>query len=483
MSFKIFTLQLFGGLKSIETIEKKRTALLDDYIECNKIEKSEELKRYLELEKEVNSDEFRKKKTDIEKLRFKGSKEHKQLLELKKLEKKKTLKKYLAVAESADLKRFDEIDSSEKSAEFFALDKYVNDGNYARDKKSENKEEAENKYNRFKQLQSDTDIKFYLKFKKSALYKNYIQVLGSADLKKLYELRKITSSGEFKTRRAYLEDKKRWEKTEESAREKEFLDMKNQAHFINYFKNKSNKEFDFFKEWQIVFADDFKNKSLDNEKWSTKGFVAEKILGDNYGISGDNHFFTDGHNISINGKMSIQVKKEKTQGKLWQMPAGFIPAEMDYSSGLISSWNSFWMEDGILEAKIKFNPAQQVVSSFYLSGEKDLPRVNLLEMGAKNRLGVLNVNGTGKADVHGLDISNLKKDKWYIFTIVKDGQNYTWKINDKEVLTINSPALKEKLHVNASSIVVKDVPGQSLPVGFDIQWVRCYQKNSVIGAN
>ena len=165
------------------------------------------------------------------------------------------------------------------------------------------------------------------------------------------------------------------------------------------------------------------------------------------------------------------------------MPAGFIPVEMDYSSGLISSWRSFWMEDGILEAKIKFNPTREVVSSFYLAGENEIPRVNLIEMGAKNRLGVLNVNGSGKADVNGIDISNLKKDKWYIFTVIKDGKNYTWKINDKEVLNIESSVLKEKLHVNASSIVVNDVPSSRLPVGFDIKWVRCYQKNNKAASN
>jgi hypothetical protein len=207
------------------------------------------------------------------------------------------------------------------------------------------------------------------------------------------------------------------------------------------------------------------------------------MLGDNYSITGDNHFFTNGQNIHLNGAMSIQVKKEKTQGKIWQMPAGFIPAQLDYSSGLISSWKSFWMEDGILEAKIKFNPSKNIVSSFYLAGENDVPRVNLLEMGAKNRLGILNVNGTGKADVEGMDISNLKKGKWYIFSIEKQGQNYKWKINDAEILNVQSSALHNKLHVNASSIVVDDIPAGQLPAGFEIKWVRCYRKKQVAEAS
>jgi hypothetical protein len=326
-------------------------------------------------------------------------------------------------------------------------------------------------------LAADSDIKFFFRFEKSSLYKNYLNVVDSADLKRLNELEPVVNSEEFKNRKIYLEDKKKWEKSEEFARQQEFLKMKKQTHLIKYFKNKGTDVFKFYDDWKVAFEDHFKTVNLDPEKWSTKSIVAEKLLGDNYALKGDNHIFTDGHNISINGSMSIKVKKEKTQGKVWQMPAGFIPVEMDYSSGMISSWKSFWMEDGILEAKIKFNPSKEVVSSFYLAGEKELPRINLLEMGAKNRLGVLKVNGSGKADVNGMDISNLKKGKWYIFSVVKNGNNYTWKINEKEVLSVQSSELNEKLHVNASSIVVNDVPASQLPVGFDIEWVKCYRKN------
>jgi hypothetical protein len=381
------------------------------------------------------------------------------------------------VVKSTDLERFKKLLTSEKLAEYNLLLKYVKEGQYAVDKKDKENSEAPKKYARYKQLVADSDIKFFFRFEKSSLYKNYLNVVDSADLKRLNELEPIVNSEEFKKRKLYLEDKKKWEKSAEFARQQEFLKMKKQPHFVKYFKNKGTDVFQFFDDWNVAFEDDFKKVSIDSGKWSTKTAIAEKLLGDNYALKGDNHVFTDGNNISLNGNMSIKVKKEKTPGKVWQMPAGFIPVEMDYSSGLISSWKSFWMEDGILEAKIKFNPSKEVVSSFYLAGEKDLPRINLLEMGAKNRLGVLNVNGSGKADVNGMDISNLKKGKWYIFSVVKNGNSYTWKINEKEVLSVQSSEFNDKLHVNASSIVVNDVPASKLPVAFDIEWVKCYRKN------
>ena len=608
MSFKIFSLQLFGKLKPIETIEKQRKLLLDDYNEFLRVENSEELQKYLSLEKEINSEEFKRKKTETEALQFNGSKEYNQLKEFLALQKKKTIKNYFKIAKSSDLEKHIKLKSSEKLAEYNKLLEYVKEGQFDKDKKEilaqvfkgsveerhwidykkldksagikiykelhhsdvlkkheiftkseklksfvelgnipdkdkqklnelkrlkndaeiktyfkfENSKklklyretadsqqlikynelksfvesddykkreaflkdkkkfensEANKKYIRYKQLAADSDIKFFLKFEKSSLYKNYLDVTDSFDLKRYFELEATTTSEEFKERKNYLEDKKKWEKTEEFARQKEFLEMKKLPHIVKYFKNKGTSVFNFFNEWTVVFEDDFNKSALDAEKWATKGYVAEKLLGDNYALAGDNHIFTNGNNIKINGHLSVEVRKEKASGKVWQMPAGFVPAELDYTSGIISSWKSFWMEDGIIEAKVKFNPAEQVVSSFYLAGEKETPRLNVLEMGAKNRVGVLNLNAAGKANVNGMDISNLKKGKWYIFSVIKQGQNYTWKINESEIFALQSSELKDKLHVNASSIVVNDVPGSILPVGFEIDWVKCYRKN------
>ena len=606
MSFKIFSLQLLGKLKPVETIEKQRKILQDDFVEFQKVDSSDELGKYLALEKEINSEDFKKKKTEIEALQFKDSKEFNQLKEFTGLKKKRTIKNYFKIANSADLEKFKKLKPSEKLAEYYKLLEYVKEGQFVKDKKEitdqvfkgsveekhwidfkkldkstgikvykelhqsdllkkheifsnseklknfvqlrnspekdkqkliewkrlkrdgeikayfnfekskklrlyretadsqnlktynelktfvesdnfkkrevflkDNKKfensEANKKYNRFKQLSSDSDIRFFLGFEESSLYKNYLDVAESFDLKRYAELEEITSSKEFKEQKTYLEDKKKWEKTAEFARQQEFLQMKKLPHLVKYFKNKGTTVFNFFKEWEVAFEDDFLKPQLDTEKWATKGFLAEKLLGDNYSLAGDNHVFTNGKNLKINGKLIIEVRKEKAAGKVWQMPAGFVPVELDYTSGIISSWKSFWMEDGIFEAKIKFEPISQIVSSFYLAGEKNMPRVNLLEMGNKNRLGILSLN-SGKANVAGMDISNLKRGKWYIFTVEKQGSNFTWKINGSEIITLQSSDMNQKLHINASGIVVNDVPGSQLPAGFEIGWVKCYRK-------
>ncbi len=607
MSFKIFSLQLLGKIKSVETIENQRKKLLDDYLEFQKTESSEELKAFLALQEWVNSDEFKKKKAEIEGLKYKGSSEFNQEKELAGLKKSPKIKKYFKIAGSADLKRYEELKDSDKLNEYYQLLEYIKEGQFEKekreikaqvfkgsveekhwkdfkkldksaaikaynqlngsavltkheafakseklkafldlrnapdkdkqkqkecrllkrdpeikayfkfeknrklklyretvgsrdlkrynelktyvesdeykkreaflkDKKKFEKSETYKKQQRFKELAADADVKFVLKFEKSSLYKNYLDVKDSFDLKRYFELTEITKSKEFLERKAYLEDKKRWEKTEEFARYQEYLKLKEKPEFVKYFKYKGSTDFDFLKNWEVAFEDDFTAPELDTEKWSNIGFVAEKLLGDNYSMPGDLHTFANGKNIKTGGKLSISVKKEKATGKVWQMPAGFVPVDFEYTSDMISSGKSFWLEDGIFEAKIKFNPVKQVVSAFYLAGESNTPRINLLEMGTKNHLGISTLGTNGKVNSTGLDISNLKPDNWYIFSIEKKGSALTWKINETEVLSLNNSSLNFPLHLNASSIVVYEIENSKLPVNFEVDWVKCYRK-------
>jgi hypothetical protein len=565
MSFKIFSLQLLGKIKPVETIEARRKQLFDDFVEFQQVERSDELKKYLELESEVNSAGFKKKKEEIESLKFKGSRECNLLKEFSGLQKKNSLKDFFKIEGSADLQRYTKLKTAEKFTEFFGLKKYVTEGAFAKEKKEilaqifkgsteekqwkeflklENsnkikawvelqnpirlkeeegkkhskklrlfkdgqnsqslkryielkalvnsdafkkrsdflkdktkfeKSETSKKYQKFKQLESDNDIIFFIAFEKSKLYKNYLAVKDSAELKRYRELNETTASTEFLERKRYLEDPKKWEKTDEYKRQQQWLEMKKLPHLIKYFKNKGTSVFDFHRNWEIAFADDFSASKIDTEKWRFTSYVANKMLGDNYSLTGDLHFFTKGNNVKTGKNLTIEVRKEKAAGRVWKTTAGFVPAELEYTSGLVSTWNSFDMEDGIFEAKIKFEPVHSVVSSFYLAGNQDLPRVNLLEMGIKNRVGVLTLNYS-KANVDGLDIANLKTGQWYIFSIEKLGSNIAWKINETEVFASQYQGVKGKLHVSASSLVVEEIPASQLPVPFEIEWVKCWRK-------
>lgn len=611
MSFKIFKLQLTGKIKPVEKIEQHRSLLINDYQEFQEVEKSDELSLFLELEKRVNSEQFKKEKGEIAALHFKGSKEFHLLEEFEKLKKARHIKKYFAAADSAEQNRFERIKASEKLKGYDSLLDYMEKGQFQKEKKEiesqvfsgsveekhwtefnrlkklpgikaftelaksdvlkkhkdfgateklkkflelknspeldkvkkkefsaikrdseirswfrfekskklrlyretagshdlkrynelksyvEGKEfterqaflkdrkkfeksESYRKQQEFKKLAADEDIRFYLKYEKSAIHKNYLDVKDSFDLKRYRELQELATSNEFLERKAYLEDKQKWEKTEAFAQEQKYLEMKKNPRLIKYFKYKNTSDFDFLKNWEVVFEDDFSAPVLNAGKWTTSSYWADKLLGGNYSLPGDLHWFTPGKNCKTGGKLSIEVKKEKAEGKIWKMPGGFVPAEFDYTSGLVSTGRSFWNEDGIFEAKIKFSPEKEVVSSVYLQGEKNMPVVHLLEMGTKNRIGISNQDGNGKLIMEGLDISNLSKDKFYIFSVERSGKTFTWRINETEVLKLERTDTERSLHINASTLVVYEIPGLILPkarpVKFEIDWIKCYRK-------
>jgi hypothetical protein len=607
MSFKVFMLQLSGKLNPVKKIEVQREMLYNHYLEYLRVDDSEELSEFLELEKCIHSIDFKKRKAEIQELQFKGSKEYNQLKEFEKLKNFKPIKNYFKIKDSEDFNRYLALKDSEKIEEYRSLLDFMEGGeykkvkeeiklqtykgsseekrlaefnkmkrmpgirtyfelhgsdvllwhnafyqspklkqffdlnnlpdkdkvkkrelkilkgdseirtylrfehskklklyhetvdsyqlkrfdelkqivesenfkkhvNYLQDKKKFEKTEAYRKGTRLKELTASEDVKFFLKFEKSALLRNYYDVKDSMELKRYMELKEIVNSESFHQRREYLEDHRKWEKTEEYAKECRFLELKQMPHLVNYFKYKGTNAFDFFNTWDLSFEETFSAGHLDQGKWSTLPFWSEKLLGRNYSLPGDLHNFTDGENIKTGGKLVIEIRKEKRKGMLWQMPAGFVPAEFDYSSGLISSAKSFWQEDGIFEAKIKFHPVKEVVSTFILLGENQLPRIHLLEMGAKNRIGIATDTGKGSPGIEGLDISNLKKDKWYIFTLEKAGDKITWKINDTVVLVLNHRKIFSPLHMNLLSIVVNPVPGSKLPVRFETDWIRCYKR-------
>ncbi len=474
MSFKIFSLQLTGKIKPVAKIEQQREILQKDYQEFLQVEVSDELKEYLKLESFVNSGDFKKIKAEITALQLKGSKEQKQLLEFEKLKKSKHIKNYFKVVDSSELKRFEKMKDSDVLKELGTLKKYIKEGQYQNEKKGEKKEEAKAKYAKYKSLSGNADIKFFFRFQKSSLLKNYLDVKVSHDLERYNELKQLTGSKEFLERKAYLEDKQKWEKTEEFKKQKKYEEVKRLPHIEKYFKYKNSNAFDFLKQWKIVFEDKF--SSLDKEKWITVQPVADNLLGENYAMPGDLHIFTAGKNVKTDGKLTVEVRKEKVRGKVWNMPSGFVPVDFEYTSGLVSTAQGFSLEDGILEAKIKFNPVKEVVSTLALSGEKQSPRVNVLEMGTKNRLGVSTLNNAGKVEVEGLDIKNLKSGVSYIFSLEKSGKTLVWKINETEVLRLEKSEFRFPLHLEISSIPVYEIQGHNLPVKFEIDWIKCYRK-------
>ena len=473
MSFKLFIASTFGLIKSTAKLETAHEALHADYQMFCEFEKSAELKEYNELDKLVKSPTFLQSKKEIQHLVFKGSKEAAELAEFRKLSKNSRLQKFYTTLNSDELKRFDRISGSEIMKKYKELKTGVEKHSLAALKNMDKNSKEYVLYTEFEKLKDSDDLVFFREFRKSAAYKNYELMLNSAEHKRHEELTKITDSDKFKARVAYLEDTHKWEKTEEHAKEVRYAELKKMPQLVNYLKYNSSNAFDFFRNWELVFEDRFKSGKLDSTNWMTQTHAASQTIGRNFSQPGDLQAFTEGRNVSVElNTLKIEVRKEKTHGMQWKVPFGFMEQEFDYSSGVVSTAGTEWWKHGILEAKVKYAPSNHLVDAIYLLGEQNSPQINLVEMGVKNRVGLLTKsNDTIQAECES--ISGLKVGEFYIFRLEWNAHSLVWKINDREILSVTNHVPAVKMHLNAASIVVSEPT--DLPHRFEIDWVRFYQ--------
>ncbi len=530
-------LKEFENLKASKTIRNYfKVAGSSDLIRFQKTKDSEKLKEYFELKDYVECGGFQRDKQDIESNRFAGSVEERHLNELAKLKKNKALKDYHSLKGSPILERHQKFFGSAKMHRFLELtnipakekeiqkefkklkndpeikayfrlensmqlknfsevngshipDRYqelVNETStqefqkrifWLKDKKKLEKSVAWKKYLRYKSLSADPDIRFFLKYEKSALYLNYLDTHDSFALQRYNELLEITISAEFLKQKAWLEDKRKWEKSAGYTKHQRYLELKTDTQILHYFKYVNSSDFDFLKEWEMSFTDVFDTKNIDAAKWIPNSLWADRLLGDNFSQPGDFQAYTGGKNSSIAyGKLIIQVRKEKFRSRFWQPMTGFMANDYRYTSDTLSTIKSFWQEGGIFEAKILFSPVKEVVSTCFLQGVNNSPVLTLLEMGTVCRMGILSRQEGGKPKFDGIELNYLKKNKFYIFGLEWEGNRLVWKINGTVVHESYKPSIEGKAHLNLASLVIGEISGSHLPVNFEIDWIKCYQK-------
>jgi hypothetical protein len=427
-------------------------------------QESDLLKRFSELKNAPEKDKAARKE-------YKKLKSDPAVRAWFKFENSNELKYYHEMAGSHTLSRFEEL------AKMTETEIFKQRVIFLKDKKKLEKSEAWKKFVKFRELASNDDIRFFQKFGKSSLYKNYLDTKDAYQLKRYHELKELTASADFQKRKAYLEDAKKWEKTEEFATQQRFLQLKKHPQIELYFKYCNSQIFDFLKFWEITFEDDFNGKSMDAGKWTPVSYWADRLVGENFSQAADLQSYTGGKNCHVDKSMlSIQVKKEKAAGKRWVPGQGFVPDTFDYTSDSVSTIKSFWQKEGIFEAKIRFNPVKQVVQSLHLLGEAVSPQITLVEAGPASRSGILSFQNGKKPEFSGIDLKNLRKDKFYIFTLEWENSHFTWKINEQVIFETRDSRLKDQLHMNLTSLVVNTIDPSKLPVSFETDWIRCYRK-------
>jgi hypothetical protein len=460
-----------GLIPSAKKIDAEWAELLKMQDELNALENSKEVKRCAELNAIVTSYDFQIQKKDIQNQSYSGSPECQLINELDQLGKSKSIREYFKLLKSDQLPRFQKAQNNRELSRYNELKKKIDSGEIPRDRKNTD-------YKEYKQLSKNNEIRFFNKFRDSFSYTNYINTKSSFELERFEELKKITSEPEFIKKVAWLKNKNRYAETDLFKQEEELKSLENSQSMKKYRKLKAAPQLDFFKEWSVVFEDNFGKNVLDKSKWLPENYWGHKTMGKSFSQANEAQGYNGEKNISVESNtLSILVKRERLKGRSWNVETGLIPKEFEYSSGIINSAESFRFSEGIVEAKVKFLAEDSLTNAFSLTGSKPVPQIDIFRSGKKCvGLGYTEMSAGGAVrkykQIHGLDFNN-----YHVFSLEKKDHTLVWKINGVQVHQEFYRGPEESLFLNFISSLHEPVKSHVIPHRFQIDWVRCYAKN------
>ncbi|RPH30623.1 MAG: glycosyl hydrolase family protein [Bacteroidales bacterium] len=483
IKLKLLVIRLTGRFPKTEALEAKDKALQNEFDEFNNFEDSADYKKFQELKAWLETKEHEKVKQELKALTFKSSSEFQTEKEYQAICKNKALINYLQLAETSTPKDFVEIEKTGLPQKFAELETYIKSPEYKKERKRFAKENAEEyqKEIQYIELKQNEKVKIYFKLKKSKALQNYFQINDSEQLAKHSELKAKVESKEFTERKAYLLSTDKFEKTEQYQKLQEYNKLNQSEKIKWYFKVKKSDKFKEIKKWELTFCENFESKKLDQQRWLTKLFWGEALLNSSYSLASDSHWYTDGNNISIDkGILKITTRKEKANGLSWDSKFGFVPKDFDYTSGIISTGNSFRQQHGRFEAKIKMNTLAGIYHAFWLVGDKMLPEIDIFRKKGEGSSSLQGAffweNGEKGKPKKSIDsVNGLSLDsEFYILGVDWNEQKITWKINGIpfKVETNNLP--KGAVYIVFSSGINGKIDESKLPATFEVDWVKCW---------
>ena len=165
---------------------------------------------------------------ELKNARYKDTPQWRQLDQYRVLKSASDIKTYLKFAKAGKLERMQQVAKSDTYKDYLDLKKFVNSAEFhsAKSKKDFKQSEAYAKNESYKALAKSSDIKFYLATEKKQDYKTVLKLANSERLKSFFELEAIVQTPEFVEHKSFMEDKKRFAKSNEAHLIKEFEGLK-----------------------------------------------------------------------------------------------------------------------------------------------------------------------------------------------------------------------------------------------------------------
>ncbi len=427
---------------------------------------SAKVKNFESLQEYINSFEY-KQKERMKPVTFKDTDEYRTFLEFKNLKKDPEIKRYLKEAakgqatKSKAVERYEELKAFVNSSAFLAK----------KNMKPITFKDSEEykKFLEYKRIKDSLEIKEYYNFKNSKEYTNFLNTDGSHRLARYNELKDYVATSEFKERKNYFLDKKRFEKTEMFKTIQEFDKLKKHDDIIWYFKVKDSNKFDLLKNRELTFCDEFNGDKLDTSKWLTNYYYGDKLLHDRYSVEPDLQAYTEKENFEIrNSLLKIITKPQKFMGKIWTLTDGFRPKEFSFTSGIVNTGKSFRQQYGIFSAKVRLgNPSAKC--AFWMLADKITPHIDVCRT-ADGKVMFDFFPGVDKR--FKSTIGSKYAADFYIYTLEWTPDKLVWKINDTVAFTSTTDVPREPMYIIFSGGLDKPVNSMT---SMEIDWVRVYQ--------
>lgn len=385
-----------------------------------------------------------------------------------------------------DFNKFHTLEKSDVITRFFELDTLIHSGDFEKKvlklKRERFKDtETFKKYRKYKEYKRSSNVKQYNKLVRKNKIEEAEELKKSQEIQTYLELKEYVESEEFATIKKEMNDKNRFKKSKEHQLQEEYKALAKTEDVIWFLKTKKKNSFHELDLWNLTFEDDFNTTKLDESKWITGYYWGKALLNDNYVQANEKQFFKK-ENIELRDScVRIISKNENCKGKVWHPELGFVPQEFDFSSGLISTGQSFRQQFGRFEAKIKFNHTFPAAHTFWLLAEQIAPQINIIKTPEKSK-NKIEVGHFWANDKHLLQKTQKLKipgspDQFYIYTLEWSKEKLVWKINGVPVFTQTENIPQEPMYISLSTHFTNTPLSEKLPISMDVDWVRCYQLN------
>ncbi|MCI5778050.1 MAG: family 16 glycosylhydrolase [Bacteroidales bacterium] len=448
---------LFGGGKYPTTAkyEAQLAQKKADFERFTQIANSADLKRYEELKSKTSSADFKNRVDHLKNDRFSQTEEYKKEQELKALAKSSDIKGYLKFILAGDDKKAEQAINSAAYKEFVSLQK-------ATDPEQQK---------RLKQLKSDPSVKTAVKMLASSAYANFKKTNGSDRLKKYESLQEYVKTEAFLAKKKDLENKNRFKESQEFRDLQELAQLEKSKDLKWYYANLKSATIADVNKWQLTFSDEFKGARLDAQKWMSGYYWGKKAANVNYSLADERQKFDEKNATVGSNGLTISTRASKTEGDVWApMAGGFIKAQMDATAALINTGDSFRQKFGKFEFKVKVNGAKApVTDNIWLSTERN-QEINVATFGLGKGI-TLGVSNGGQSKVSTVDDVKYADD-YYIYTLEWTASKLTWSVNGVEVYSTTANVPQEPMYIGLSSNVVGE--GDIANADMNIEWVKVY---------